>query len=276
MPYIQLDPVGRLGNAMFRYLICKIFVIEGGFEEVSPSTNLLLPYFPLTDDIFCSYGFHDGNLNSSSIEAIKEFLGDRLLILAGYFQHDIPIAQYKDKLLQYILDHPDENMYLEYYGNYNTIKSSFMLYTSIPFTAHENVLHIRLGDFFTFKTCIHPKCYIDILKEFPKPITVICDKINEPHEYKYIEYIKAITDCTLLQNSVEEDYHIMKNAKNLICSMSTLSWMAAFWNNCHNHIYMPKTNNITSSTFQYPSIKCTIYNIEYITKDEAAVLQFNI
>lgn len=271
MPVIQINIQGRLGNAMFRHLISIIFIIEAGYTELSPNDPLPDPYITIRDYDFIKYFLNENNLSRESILNITKNMNIRLL---GYLQHEAPLLEYKDKLKQYILHNPNKYMYTEYQDTqtYTQIKSSFMLYTSIPYNIYTSVLHLRLGDFIPIGQAIHPNSYIDIINSIPKPITIIVDTIYTVAEQKYIKYLTSYADCIVLQNTIEEDYHTMKNAEYLVCSMSTLSWMAAFWNDTHMRIYMPR--NIMGRehcTFQTPSINTTIFDTTYI--NESDILQ---
>jgi hypothetical protein len=66
--------------------------------------------------------------------------------------------------------------------------------------------------------------------------------MNSPNteiELRYIEYLHKHFNTTIESNDVITDYHIMKNAKMLICSPSTLSWAAAFFSETVQKVYMP-------------------------------------
>jgi hypothetical protein len=272
MPFIQINIQGRLGNAMFRHLISRIFIIESSYTQLSPHENMPEPCITVTDSDFIKY-FLNTNITCNSILNITNNMNIRLI---GYVQHEAPLLQYKDKLKQYILANPDEYMYTEHIDTqtYTQVKSSFMLYSSIPYKIYTSVLHLRLGDFIPIGQAVHPDSYKNILDSIPKPITVIVDTIKTFTEQKYINYLKSYTDCIILQNPLEEDYHTMRNAEYLVCSMSTLSWIAAFWNDTHKQIYMPR--NIMGRehcTFQNPSSNTTIFDTTYINETDILNLQ---
>jgi hypothetical protein len=225
------------------------------------------PCITITDSDFIKY-FLNTNITSDSILNITNSMNVKLI---GYFQHESPLVKYKDKLKYYILTNPDEHIDTEYIDTqtYTQVKSSFMLYTSIPYKKYISVLHLRLGDFIRIGQAVHPDSYKNILDSIPKPIAIVVDTIQTVAEHVYINYLKSFTECIILQNTLEEDYHTMKNAEYLICSMSTLSWMAAFWNDTHKQIYMPR--NIMGRehcTFQTPSINTTIFDTKYINESD--------
>ena len=65
-------------------------------------------------------------------------------------------------------------------------------------------------------------------------------KISHNIEQQYIDFFKKYYDITVESNDVLDDYTIMKNAKTLVCSMSTLSWCAALFSNNPQTVYFPE------------------------------------
>lgn len=78
---------------------------------------------------------------------------------------------------------------------------------------------------------------------------ILVNKITTEFEKKYIEKInkfykdKYNNDIIIESNSVIEDFHIMKNAEILVCSLSTLSWCASLLSNKLKTCYMPDLKN---------------------------------
>jgi len=62
---------------------------------------------------------------------------------------------------------------------------------------------------------------------------------NTKLEEKYIDFFMKRYNIVLESNDVITDYHIMKNAKILCCSCSTLSWAAAFFSETVELVYFP-------------------------------------
>jgi hypothetical protein len=76
---------------------------------------------------------------------------------------------------------------------------------------------------------MHPESIKNVLDKInEKSVCLVVNKPTMEIENKYIDYFKKFYNITIESNSGIEDYHIMKNAKILVCSCSTLSWIAGF------------------------------------------------
>jgi len=90
-------------------------------------------------------------------------------------------------------------------------------------------------------------------------------------EYIYIDYfLKRFNNIILESNDVLTDYHIMKNAKILICSCSTLSWAASLFSDTVEELYFPDyyhTGRI-HVTFKQPIENTVLYKFKNCSKTE--------
>jgi hypothetical protein len=65
----------------------------------------------------------------------------------------------------------------------------------------------------------------------------------------------------------------MRHAEVLVCSRSTVSWIAALFNEINVKTYMPKNyGTLTHETFQYPNDNTEIYQWKIISKEELITL----
>jgi hypothetical protein len=105
---------------------------------------------------------------------------------------------------------------------------------------YEIVFHLRLEDFITLSHVMNPESLSKILDNYKdKQICFVVNKITTKLEEKYIDFFMKRYDIVLESNDVITDYHIMKNAKILCCSCSTLSWIAAFFSVTVELVYFP-------------------------------------
>jgi hypothetical protein len=134
---------------------------------------------------------------------------------------------------------------------------------------------LRLEDFIEISHVINPisiKKIIDsLVLEYPNE--TICFVLNTPKteiERKYINYLtENLNNYKIESNDVMTDFTIMRNAKTLVCSCSTLSWAASFLSNVLEKIYMPNYNNPDRihETFKYPISNTVLYDFEKCSKE---------
>ena len=66
------------------------------------------------------------------------------------------------------------------------------------------------------------------------------------------------------------DFTIMRNAKTLVCSCSTLSWAASFLSETVEKVYMPNYNNPgrIHETYKQPIQNTILYDFENCSKEK--------
>ena len=131
---------------------------------------------------------------------------------------------------------------------------------------YKNVLHIRLEDYVNYNMHLDVKRILDLLNKIiiSDSLCIVCKKPETKFE---INYIKEIINCVLSKNlqiftehnDTITDYYIMKEAKLLICSKSTLSWCAAFFSDKINKCYVPDYEISYVRTFKYPIDNTELY-----------------
>jgi len=255
---------GRLGNAIFRYMACAYLCIKyNGEYSADIDTNNLIG---INDVIF--------------IEIIKNNLQleDNNYILLDFFQHDTIYKLYKKDIINFIKKN-DHIVYVD--GNDMESINGIKMKNIIKNTGkvYDFVFHIRLGDRVNMDGIIKidkletliDNMNINDMEDFNE-IVIVCDKLNTDYEKEFVERIKNKLfykfnkKIIFENNSILEDYHIMKNAKILICSNSTLSWTAAFFSENIKKCYMPyhKSHPLLSNTncsFYFPIENTELYNV---------------
>lgn len=230
--------LGRLGNAIYRYMAAAIICIvyNGNYIVNIRQTN------NLTDNDFYNIFINNNKRNLNSIN------------LVGYYKHDKIYNYYKEAIKKFIRDNPTHYILTDGIkaGDSNCQKfyMSDIIKTATNFKKkYELVLHLRLEDFVTHNLYIKKERIVELLDkiELSNKICIVCNKPETEFEINYIKYIidflkNKDVNTIIESNDVLTDYYIMKEAKILICSKSTLSWCAAFFSENIQVCYFPDYN----------------------------------
>ncbi len=257
--------LGRLGNAIFRYLASTLFRIiynaERSYNESETTCHL-------NDSNFIDW------MNNILKDKIPEINKNQHYGFHGYYQHDEIFKKYKNQIIFWIKTHPNELLFTD--GNNNNIQyfnyneTSYKSIDILPKNINKNydvVIHLRLEDFINNNDVIHPNTIKNILDEINSKS--YCFVVNKPKleiEEKYINYFKNYgieNNCEIIieSNDVITDYQIMCNSKVLICSCSTLSWCAALLSETIFMVYFPNyTSRDIHTTFKKPINNTILYD----------------
>jgi hypothetical protein len=263
--------LGRLGNAIFRYFASSLFCI---LYDAQRTYNQNECNVMMSDQEFINWSKQVLEMNIPQMNTNSSFM------FYGYFQHDKIYWKFKKQIINWILTHPNELLYTDgndgniTYFNYNqtSYKAIDLLRNPYADKEYQVVVHLRLEDFVGNNDVIHPESIKKVLDKINKKN--ICFVVNKPKtelEEKYIEYFRKYYNITLECNSVIEDYHIMRNAKTLVCSCSTLSWIAPFLSEKVELVYFPNyNNNRIHETFKKPIENTILYEFTKCKADELA------
>ena len=182
---------------------------------------------------------------------ISKLPDNRNISLRGYFQYDQIYLQNKNYILEFTEQHKnvheirtDNETYLTKHIIDDMILDSSKIY--------ENVIHIRTGDFNGRPDFIETEYLLrllDNIKDIFYNKTAIV--IEVPTTESDIEYLNTVLDWfkennipipVVESNDMLTDYNIMKQAKVIVSSMSTLCWTAAYFSKTLEKIYMPNYN----------------------------------
>jgi len=252
--------LGRLGNAIFRYFASTLFRIIYKAERTYDQDDCNQMF---SDNDFINWSIIILSNNIPNIDTNKNFM------FYGYYQHDTIYDKYKTEIINWIYTHPDELLwtdgndnYFNYY-NYESIsyKNIQLLINPYASKIYDVVVHLRLEDFIKNSNVIHPESIKNVLDKInEKTICLVVNKLTTEIENKYVDYFKQFYNIIVESNSVIEDYHIMKNAKILVCSCSTLSWIAAFLSIRVKTVYFPDNKNRQKhETFKNPIENTILY-----------------
>jgi hypothetical protein len=258
---VYFFPKGRLGNAIFRYFACTMFAIK-----YDATYNIEFPqsYFGMSDNQFASWIYNDlNNIENSIINYTNIVFGD-------YYQHDKIYKKYKDQIISYIQNHPKHYVLTDGIrpGDGNHEKFYMIDIISNNYTKYYDVvIHLRLDDYAAANLHIKVHHVITLIQK----MTITensCIVVQLPTTQLEKDYIQQIIDKIYEQtgftipiesNDTLTDYYIMKNAKTLVCSISSLSWVAALLSTTIEKCYMPNIN--VQYTCRYPIDNTELYNI---------------
>lgn len=247
-------PTGRLGNGIFRYLASSVFSIiykslRIQYSDESIQKCIKHGHSVMNDDFFIGWKelIEYGTEPNMGINTIY--------IFNGYFQHDTIYVKYKKALLQHIETHKNDILISEVAGVKDIFYAKDLIVKPPNTNTYDVVVHVRLEDFVTLGQVIHPESLRILLDSIQA--ASYCFVVNNPTtdiEIRYLEYFSKRFNVILESNDVITDYHIMRNAKTLICSCSTLSWAAALLSITVQTVYMPnyKRQDRPHETFRKP------------------------
>jgi hypothetical protein len=295
--------LGRLGNSIFRYLASTLFCI---IYKAKRTYNISNTNAIFNDSMFINWMNNVLNNNIPNIAQLNyNFNGyyqhDKIFL--KYKKEIIKWIKTHPSELLYtdgnIINNKNNNTINNTINNTNKINNtnnknnknnnaynySVQSYLSIdllvkpnnllgkPITYYDVVIHLRLEDFINNNNVIHPDSIINILNEIysEHKYNKYCLVLNKPTteiEKKYINYITSKYNITIESNSVLEDFHIMKNAKILVCSSSTLSWAASFFSDSLIKVYFPNKEKEYHESFSKPIENTIYYDIIKCGKNE--------
>ena len=264
-------PQGRYGNAIFRYLASSLFCI---LYDAKRTYN----------ENICDYTFSDADFIEWSSKVLHDELPNidtsKKYLFKGYYQHDKIFLKYKSQLIDHIVAHPNDFLITDgykpggsgiYHYNVTQYSSIDLLTPKTNIVKHAIVAHLRLEDFVYVNQVLHPQCIAKVLDNFgDEPICFVMNAPTTHFEHRYIDYFKSRYNIICESNDPVTDYHIIKNAKTLVCSRSTMCWAATFFSTTLETVYFPNyTNpNHPHETFNQPIENTISYDIQFSSEHE--------
>lgn len=326
MSNIIFNPSGRLGNAVFRYLGCIMYIKNNPkliYILKKMSTNYTfykgldfigndIDFKPNNTHSECNNNIHANGYNTLgfikqnidikkivSNEYINDQNGhglyvknmiindenyfehliniDKTIIMEGYCQYDNIYLENKEFILNFIDLHKNEHSIQTDRNDIYLMKE--IMDDIILTTIYDSVIHIRLDDFNGRPDFIEIEYLINALEQaytnndlngstaiVIQPPTNLLDK---QYLQKCLDWFKDknLSIPIVESNNLMIDFNIMKQTKVLICSMSTLSWSAAYLSKTLNTCYMPNYNFSEDKerkyvTFKIPITNTILYNVK--------------
>jgi GR25 family glycosyltransferase involved in LPS biosynthesis len=284
--YFIFNQSGRFGNAVFRYMAYVMlqknstnfkYILDTDFSnirdkdtnDVEVSGTCIKNTTTINEDNF----FDFINTENPNISKLPD---NTNISLQGYFQYDKIYLQNKSYILDFIEQHKNGHLVRTDNETYLTkhIIDDVLLE---PSKQYENVIHIRLGDFNGRPDFIETEYMLQLfatVKEiFYKKTAIVMETSTSDADIKYLNTIlewfkeNSIPIPVIESNDMLTDYNIMKQAKTLISSMSTLCWAAAYFSKSLERIYMPNYNffdieDRKNGYFKTPIENTILYNVK--------------
>lgn len=172
------------------------------------------------------------------------------LVMDGYFQFDVIYNVYKTEILAYMEQHKNEH-YIQTDNNQRFCFSELLQDMKLsPEQQYDIIIHLRLDDFNGRPDFIELQYYLDLFAGIDfteKTVCILCQTVSDKKDTLYLEQMlewfkKHSISVKVESNSLLMDFNMMKQAKVLVCSMSTLAWSAAYLSNKLQQCYMPDYN----------------------------------
>ncbi len=237
--------------------------------------NLYKDKYKTVLNILNSYNLSESDLISIANDNFNlHSIKDKNIVINEYYQYDDIYIKYKNDIINYIENNKNDLVSTDSLDKNNIYNVyDFINYKSENIMYYDLVIHLRLEDFVTINEYIKP---IFLTKLFEKidftkyiDIAIVCNKISTDFEKNYIKtlndwFLNNNIQITIESNTIYKDFELMKNSKTLICSLSTLSWMSAYFSTTIDCCYFPNYNLRSDrpfQTFKNPIANTIFYDI---------------
>jgi len=192
---------GRLGNQMFAYAFGRLLAEHLGYAlDASPVRG-----FPMTCRIPRGTVVAEPQVwvrdGTESLEAIAARCAGRCARLRGYFERACHYLPHIERLREWFAP------------------------AARPHASAQTILHIRATDFIRFGKMLPRDYYLQALEALGNPGDIgIC---TDDPRHELVQYFRARGAVIHHQHDLG-DFALMMGARNLVLSLSTFAWWAAF------------------------------------------------
>jgi GR25 family glycosyltransferase involved in LPS biosynthesis len=285
--YFIFNQSGRFGNAVFRYMAYVMlqkgstnfkYILDTDFSNIHDidtnevkvnSGTCVKNTTIINEDNFFDF-INTENPNISKLPYNTN------ISLHGYFQYDKIYLQNKSYILEFTERHKNNHLVRTDNETYLTkyIIDDMLLEPSKLYT---NVIHIRLDDFNGRPDFIETEYMLQLFgtvkNMFYNKTAIVIETPTSHEDIKYLNTIlewfkeNSIPVPIIESNDMLTDYNIIKQAKIIISSMSTLCWAAAYFSKSLEKIYMPNYNffdieDRKNGYFKMPIENTILYNVK--------------
>lgn len=269
---------GGFGNAVFNKLgtILLWILFSPNAELVSFDTMEEIDEYKQNSILIDEFYFV--NIVNSKIEKGIDILDpEKNYFFSGYSQHDEIYTRYKKQIVDYILAHPLEKIYVAHENRFLPI---YHIVAQKNTETYDIVLHLRLGDFVRLGWTIHPECVRQVFENVlssidavqnEKQVAILVDHQETELENQYVEYIRSVCPEAIVYDKTDifTAYNLMRNAKRMICSCSTFSWIATLFAREYQRVSFPNyEHRWQHEYFRKVHENFTYYNISRISETD--------
>jgi hypothetical protein len=180
----------------------------------------------------------------------KNEIKNKNLLINGYFQIDDIYLLYKNEILDYINKNKDSH-YIKTYDEVKFLMKDLIDDIELEKSKKYNiVIHIQLGNFNENSYFIEYQYYEKLFNKINfnnKKNAIVVETPNTREDKLFLEkcimwFKNKNLDINVESNDILINFNIMKQCDILICSMSKLSWNAAYLSQSIKLCYMPNNN----------------------------------
>lgn len=189
--------------------------------------------------------------------------------MPDYYQFDFILTIFKKDVLDFISKTTGENHEIQV--DMNDAYKRYKINDLVGFEnvnnikKYDTIIHLRLGDIFHSKQFdyISPE-YLEKVYENEEKLSaftnkrialVVENKTNKDELEvinRHVSWFKSRNlNISVESNDVITDFKLFTHCETLICSHSTLSWMAAYFSNSIKKCYMPNYNFLNERLYCY-------------------------
>lgn len=238
MPTLSYKVQGRFGNNLIQYCIAKLLCKLFGHTLISRKERNALSLtdieWPELASFLVKHQHEPAKLRRHRYAKVS-------LTLDGYFQHSEILVAFRPFFQSlFTSSNPDA---LTPTLKITDIATALQRVPPLD----EIVVHLRLDDFKGAgpngsSVILHPSWYQNLLDSIrsssSRPIRIVYDRKGGQEEDAYLSTFQRY--APILQSSdALTDFATLANAKTLVSSNSTFSWMAAFLSSCPQTRYLP-------------------------------------
>ena len=277
---------GGFGNAVFNVLgtiLLKILLAKTieivSFETLEEIEEYKQTAIQIDDEYFLE-------IVNAKIERYTDILDSNSTTnywLSSYCQYDEIYVRYRAQIVEYILAHPQEKIFA---GHTYRFFSIIDIVSPKETVIYDVLLHLRLGDFIGLGWTIHPENIRQVFTKVlllenlsEKKIGIMVDHRTTELEKKYVEYMLEVCPAAeiLDNNDIITDYNLLRNAKHVIASCSTFSWIAVLFAQEKQTVSFPNyAHRWQFEQFRQTHERFDYYNISRISEEDLRGLVLSI
>jgi len=254
---------GGFGNVVFTHFAAILFTILFDAEMVHINAIEEQEYYMqnfkhINDEHFLQIINERINNQNTIIDLSEKY------VLVGLYQHDTIYLKYKTEIIKYITDHPEIKIFTSHYPWIYHYKN---IIEPKQTKKYDIAIHVRLGDFVELGWTMNPHDMKNIIDMLPikknTTVAIVTNETNKVVDSQYIRYIQELIPNSVLEMHMNPmiDYNILRNAKQLVCSCSTLSWIASIFGRKNQIVYFPNYKpRWNHETFRKPHNRVLYYD----------------